>query len=122
MTRWWLRQSRTSVVAAAGLPISVIAVCDWRFVINATLGFLYIFPIAMLGTIMRSWQLLLVAVFLHVSVDKARFFSSKKCGCNRIGPLSITCFRSFVSRRSSSGSYCHGVLFHSEHLGGAGLA
>lgn len=74
MTRWWLRQRRTSVVAAAGLLISVIAVCDWRFVINATLGFLYIFPIAMLGTIMRSWQLLLVAVFcMYLSIKLDSF-------------------------------------------------
>jgi two-component system, LuxR family, sensor kinase FixL len=74
MTRWWLRQRPGSVLAAAGLLISLIAVCDWRFVINATLGFLYIFPIAMLGTVMRIWQLLLVALFcMYLSMELDSF-------------------------------------------------
>jgi two-component system sensor kinase FixL len=76
MTRWWLGQRPRTVFAAASFLISVIAVCDWRFVINATLGFLYIFPIAMLGTVMRIWQLLLVAAFcmyLSIKLDSFPF-------------------------------------------------
>lgn len=74
MTRWWLRQRRGTVFAAAGLLISVIAVCDWKLVIDATLGFLYVFPIAMLGTVMRIWQLLLVAVFcMYLSIELDSF-------------------------------------------------
>lgn len=74
MTRWWLRQRPERVFAAAGLLIAIIALCDWRFVINATLGFLYIFPIAMLGTVMRRWQLLLASMFcMYLSIKLDSF-------------------------------------------------
>jgi two-component system sensor kinase FixL len=72
MTRWWLRQRPGTVLAAAGLIISFIAICDWRLTFNATLGFLYIFPLAILGTVLRGWQILLAAVFcmfLSITLD-----------------------------------------------------
>jgi two-component system, LuxR family, sensor kinase FixL len=73
MTRWWLRQRPGTVLAAAGLIISFIAICDWRLTFNATLGFLYIFPLAILGTVLRAWQVLLMAIFcmiLSVTLDR----------------------------------------------------
>jgi two-component system, LuxR family, sensor kinase FixL len=62
MIRWWLRQRPVTVLAAASALIAIIAICDWRITFNATLGFLYIFPLAMLGTIFRTWQLLGAAI------------------------------------------------------------
>lgn len=63
MIRWWLRQRPATVLIAACLLIAIIALCDWRLTFNATLGFLYIFPLAMLGTVLRTWQLLGAALF-----------------------------------------------------------
>ncbi len=63
MIRWWLRQRSGTVLAVACLLIGIIALCDWQLTFNATLGFLYIFPLAMLGTILRTWQLLGAAIF-----------------------------------------------------------
>jgi len=45
----------------------MIAVIDWRIKVNIAFGFLYIFPMMLLGTVMSRWQLLL-AVFLCMSL------------------------------------------------------
>ena len=50
-------------VILAALFIAIIAVIDWRVEINIAFGFLYIFPILLLGTVMSRWQILLT-VFL----------------------------------------------------------
>lgn len=61
MIRWWLKQRPQTVFIAAALCVIAIAMCDWLITFNATLGFLYIFPLAMLGTILRTWQVVGVA-------------------------------------------------------------
>ncbi len=38
------------VLACAFTAILLIAVVDWQIEFNATLGFLYLFPLVMLGT------------------------------------------------------------------------
>ncbi|SDE99338.1 sensor histidine kinase [Terriglobus roseus] len=63
MIRWWLKQRPQTVLFAAVLCVTAIALCDWRITFNATLGFLYIFPLAMLGTILRVWQIIGMAIF-----------------------------------------------------------
>lgn len=60
---------RAAVVYAAIL-IALIAIADWRVEINATLGFLYIFPMMLLGTVLGWWQLVLVAVFCTLLSDR----------------------------------------------------
>jgi PAS domain S-box-containing protein len=50
--------------------IALIAVADWQVEFNATLGFLYIFPMAVLGTVLGWWQLILVAVFCTFLSDR----------------------------------------------------
>ena len=57
-------------LAYAGLLIAVIALADWRLEFNATLGFLYIFPMAVLGTVLGWWQLILVAIFCTFLSDR----------------------------------------------------
>jgi len=65
-----LQWSPRTALAYAGLLIALIAVADWQVEFNATLGFLYIFPMALLGTVLSWWQLILVAVFCTFLSDR----------------------------------------------------
>ena len=56
-----LRGSRTAVLLRAVLFIAVIAVIDWRFDVNISFGFLYLFPMIMVGGCLTRWQIALVA-------------------------------------------------------------
>ena len=51
------------VFLLAALLIAAIAVTDWKIVFEATLGFLYMFPLVLLGTICAWWQLAFFAAF-----------------------------------------------------------
>ena len=70
MIRRVLQWSPRTALAYAGLLIALIALADWQVEFNATLGFLYIFPIAVLGTVLGWWQLILVAVFCTFLSDR----------------------------------------------------
>ena len=52
-----------TVFLLAALLITAIAVTDWKIVFEATLGFLYMFPLVLLGTVCAWWQLALLAAF-----------------------------------------------------------
>lgn len=52
-----------SVLFLAAALTALIAITDWKIVFEATLGFLYMFPLVLLGTIWGSWRLLLAAAF-----------------------------------------------------------
>ncbi len=65
-----LHWSPRAAVAYAAVLIAVIAICDWRVEINATLGFLYIFPMMLLGTVLDWWQLVLAALFCTLLSDR----------------------------------------------------
>ena len=52
-----------TVLLLAALLIAAIAVTDWKIVFEATLGFLYMFPLVLLGTVCAWWQLALLAAF-----------------------------------------------------------
>ena len=54
----------------AGGLIALIALADWKVEINATLGFLYLFPLVLLGTVLRWWQLVLAALFCTFLSDR----------------------------------------------------
>jgi PAS domain S-box-containing protein len=56
-----LSGSRTAVLARAGAFIAVIAIIDWRFDVNISFGFLYLFPMLMVGGRLPRWQIALVA-------------------------------------------------------------
>lgn len=70
MIRRVLQWSPRTALAYAGLLIALIALADWQVEFNATLGFLYIFPMAVLGTVLGWWQLILVAVFCTFLSDR----------------------------------------------------
>src|SRR5215471_5957417 len=56
-----LRGSRAGVLARAALFIAAIALLDWRFDVNISFGFLYLFPMLMVGGCLPRWQIALVA-------------------------------------------------------------
>ena len=72
MIRRILQWKPRTVLAIAATLIALIALADWKVEINATLGFLYMFPLVLLGTVMGWWQLILVAIvctFLSDQLD-----------------------------------------------------
>jgi two-component system sensor kinase FixL len=70
MMRAILQWRPRNVLLAATALVTVIALTDWKIVFEATLGFLYMFPLVLLGTIWGWWQLLLVAAFCTYLSDR----------------------------------------------------
>jgi len=61
MTRRILDWSPAALLACGAALIAVLALIDWQVEINATLGFLYIFPMVLLGTVL-GWALVWILV------------------------------------------------------------
>src|SRR5580704_16139409 len=61
MLSLFLRGGTKSVLLKAGLLIAIIAFADWRADKDVTLGFLYLFPMLMVGSVLKRWQIGLVA-------------------------------------------------------------
>ena len=53
--------TRTRVLQRAAICIALIAIVDWRFDVNISFGFLYLFPMLMVGSCLTPWQIALVA-------------------------------------------------------------
>src|ERR1700680_393759 len=70
MIRRVLQWSPRATLFYGAILIAIIAVTDWRVEINATLGFLYIFPLVLLGTVLGWRQLILVALLCTVLSDR----------------------------------------------------
>lgn len=70
MLRRILQWSPSSVLGVAAVLIALIALADWKIEINATLGFLYLFPLVLLGTVLGWWQLVLAAVLCTFLSDR----------------------------------------------------
>src|SRR5438105_2843558 len=56
-----LQGSRTAILLRATIFIAVIAVVDWHFEDNISFGFLYLFPMLMVGGCLTRWQIAGVA-------------------------------------------------------------
>src|SRR5580704_2510166 len=56
-----LEASRTTILLWAAILITVIAVVDWHFENDVSFGFLYLFPVLMVGGYLTRWQLAGVA-------------------------------------------------------------
>lgn len=54
------------MLARAALLIGVIALVDWRVETNVSLGFLYLFPMLMVGVSLQRWQIGAVAALCTV--------------------------------------------------------
>ena len=70
MIRRVLQWNTYAVLAYGAILIAAIAIADWKIEINATLGFLYIFPMVLLGTVLGWWQLVFVAAFCTLLSDR----------------------------------------------------
>lgn len=70
MIRRLLHWNARAAIAYAAVLIALIAITDWQVEINATLGFLYIFPLVLLGTVLEWWQVLLAALFCTLLSDR----------------------------------------------------
>ena len=61
--------SRTTLAVLAFLLTAIVAVIDWRVDAPLAFGFLYLFPILLVGTIWRRWQILLAALLCTLLSD-----------------------------------------------------
>jgi len=61
MLGFLLRGTRIAVLARAALMIAAIAVVDWRIEGNIPLGFLYLFPMLLAGSVLSRWQVAIAA-------------------------------------------------------------
>lgn len=78
MLSFLLRGTRTAVLARAALMIALIALSDWRIEGNVPLGFLYLFPMLLVGSVLTRWQIALAAAvctFLTELFDSFNWFS-----------------------------------------------
>jgi len=57
-----LRGSRKTVLIRAGAMIALIALADWRVEGNIPIGFLYLFPMLLMGSVLNRWQIAVSAV------------------------------------------------------------
>jgi len=64
-----LRGNRRSVLIRATLMTAAIAIADWRIEGNVPLGFLYLFPMLLLGSILTRWQVALSAFVCTVLTE-----------------------------------------------------
>jgi PAS domain S-box-containing protein len=70
MIRRVLQWNSRAVLAYGAILVAAIAIADWRVEIDATLGFLYIFPMVLLGTVLGWWQVLFAAAFCTLLSDR----------------------------------------------------
>jgi PAS domain S-box-containing protein len=63
-------RTKLLTLARAAALILAIALLDWLVDLNLSFGFLYLFPILLLGTISSVWQIALAALFCTVLADK----------------------------------------------------
>jgi len=57
MLSFFLRGTRTAVLTRAVMMIAAIGVIDWRIEGNVPLGFLYLFPMLLAGSVLTRWQI-----------------------------------------------------------------
>src|SRR5882724_465843 len=72
-----LRGTPRAVLLRAGLMIALIAFADWRVEVNIPLGFLYLFPMLLVGSVLKRWQIVAIAAvctFLTEIFDSYEWF------------------------------------------------
>jgi two-component system sensor kinase FixL len=63
MLSFLLRGSRAAVLSRAAVMTILIAAVDWRIEGNIPLGFLYLFPMLLAGSVLSRWQIAAAAAF-----------------------------------------------------------
>ncbi len=54
--------SRRTILATAAILVGIIVLVDWKNPVNAYFGFLYVFPMLLVGAVLPSWQIALIAL------------------------------------------------------------
>jgi len=65
----FLNSQKTSWLLLAGFLIAIIAFIDWRVKAPIAFGFLYLFPILLLGTVAPQWQIIAAAILCTFLAD-----------------------------------------------------
>ncbi len=60
MISFFLRLSRIKLLLVAATMILTVALIDWRVELNVSFGFLYLFPMLIVGSCLPRWQLALL--------------------------------------------------------------
>ena len=75
----YLQRTPRGVFTCAGIFIAVIALVDWRVRANIYFGFLYVFPMLLVGAVLPRWQVGLAAsvcTFLSEAFDPFTFVAA----------------------------------------------
>lgn len=64
-----LQSSNTTALVSAGILIAAIALVDWWFDVNISFGFLYLFPMLLVGRWLTGWQIAGVAALCTVLTE-----------------------------------------------------
>ncbi len=76
----FLQGSRPASLGRAALAIAIIALVDWRFEANISFGFLYLFPMLIVGAHLTRWQIAGVAALCTVLSDAFGPFQEQLLG------------------------------------------
>jgi two-component system sensor kinase FixL len=93
MLSLFLRGGTKAVLLKAGLLIAIIAFADWRADKEVTLGFLYLFPMLMVGSVLQRWQIGIVAA---LCTFLAEIFDSFEWRPSAAIPRDILVFAAFL--------------------------
>ncbi len=66
------------MLVRAVILIALIALIDWRVETNVSLGFLYLFPMLMVGVSLNRWQIGIVGALVHVPGGGVRSVSLRR--------------------------------------------
>ena len=69
MLSFLLRGTRTAVLIRAVLMTAAISLIDWRIEGNIPLGFLYLFPMLLVGSVLTRWQIGIAAAICTVLTE-----------------------------------------------------
>jgi two-component system sensor kinase FixL len=87
------RGSRPAVVLRATILVALIALADWRIEGNIPLGFLYLFPMLLVGSVLSRWQ---IAAFAGVCTFLTEEFDAYDWASGVGVPRDILIFAAFL--------------------------
>ncbi|MCU1258731.1 MAG: putative sensory box sensor histidine kinase/response regulator [Bryobacterales bacterium] len=92
MLSFFIRGNPRAVLVRAGVLIVLIALADWRVDANIPLGFLYLFPMLLVGSVATRWQIAAVAAVCTLLTE---FFDAFAWSPELGGPRDILVFAAF---------------------------
>jgi two-component system, LuxR family, sensor kinase FixL len=66
----FFRGNKRSILIRAGLLVAIIALLDWLIVGEIPLGFLYLVPMLMVGSVLEPWQIIIAAAACTFLAEK----------------------------------------------------